>query len=141
MQPRWSLSARSPRIRTTGPESTELAGRGRVAQNRANHFQRDSGGQGGGRAAQYAEGFQSAFPRRRRALIDLGWWSTQPTAPVGWVIHPPFAANPTKRVGPAAIERGLVPVTGETTPVRMHMLNTGEVAVAQVATPDGRVGY
>lgn len=35
----------------------------RVAQNRANHFQRNSGGQSGGRAALYAEGFQSMFPR------------------------------------------------------------------------------
>ena len=35
----------------------------RVAQNRANHFQRNSGGQSGGRAAEYAEGFQSVFPR------------------------------------------------------------------------------
>ncbi|MDH3264665.1 MAG: 4-oxalomesaconate tautomerase [Paracoccaceae bacterium] len=44
-------------------------------------------------------------------------------------------------VGPAAIERGLVPAAGEVTPVRIHMLNTGEVAVAQVQTPDGRVSY
>jgi 4-oxalomesaconate tautomerase len=44
-------------------------------------------------------------------------------------------------VGPAAIERGLVPVAGETTPVRIHMLNTGEVATARVATPGGRVSY
>jgi 4-oxalomesaconate hydratase len=35
----------------------------RVAQNRANHFQRNSGGQSGGRVAEYAEGFQSVFPR------------------------------------------------------------------------------
>jgi 4-oxalomesaconate hydratase len=35
----------------------------RLAQNRANHFQRNSGGQSGGRAAEYAEGFQSVFPR------------------------------------------------------------------------------
>lgn len=35
----------------------------RVAQNRANHFQRNSGGQSGGRAAQYAEAFESVFPR------------------------------------------------------------------------------
>ncbi len=33
------------------------------AQNRANHFRRNSGGQAGGRAAKYAEGFQSIFPR------------------------------------------------------------------------------
>lgn len=35
----------------------------RVAQNRANHFTRNSGGQSGGRACMYAEGFQSIFPR------------------------------------------------------------------------------
>lgn len=34
-----------------------------VAENRANHFRRNSGGQAGGRAAQYAEGFQSVFPQ------------------------------------------------------------------------------
>ncbi len=44
-------------------------------------------------------------------------------------------------VGPAAIERGLVDVQGDETPVRIHMRNTGEVALAKVATPDGRVSY
>ena len=44
-------------------------------------------------------------------------------------------------VGPAAIERGLVPAAGEETPVRIHMLNTGEVATARIATPGGRVSY
>ena len=39
-----------------------------VAQNRANHFMRNSGGQSGGRKAQYAEGFQSVFPRTVDAL-------------------------------------------------------------------------
>jgi 4-oxalomesaconate hydratase len=34
-----------------------------VAENRANHFRRNSGGQAGGRPAKYAEGFQSVFPR------------------------------------------------------------------------------
>ena len=34
-----------------------------VAENRANHFRRNSGGQSGGRAAKYAEGFESVFPR------------------------------------------------------------------------------
>ena len=34
-----------------------------VAENRANHFQRNSGGQSGGRPATHAEGFQSVFPR------------------------------------------------------------------------------
>ena len=35
----------------------------RVAQQRANHFKRNSGGMSGGRDCQYAEGFESIFPR------------------------------------------------------------------------------
>lgn len=38
-----------------------------VAENRANQFRRNSGGQAGGRAARYAEGFQAVFPR----CVDL----------------------------------------------------------------------
>jgi len=34
-----------------------------LAENRGNHFRRNSGGQAGGRAARQAEGFQSMFPR------------------------------------------------------------------------------
>ena len=34
-----------------------------VAENRGNHFRRNSGGMAGGRPARYAEGFQSVFPR------------------------------------------------------------------------------
>jgi 4-oxalomesaconate tautomerase len=44
-------------------------------------------------------------------------------------------------VGPAAIERGMIWATGDETPVRIHMLNTGEVATARIATPGGRVSY
>ncbi|NTJ68633.1 4-oxalomesaconate tautomerase [Agrobacterium rhizogenes] len=44
-------------------------------------------------------------------------------------------------VGPAAIERGLVPITGDITSVRVHMVNSGEVAVAKIATPAGKLSY
>jgi 4-oxalomesaconate tautomerase len=44
-------------------------------------------------------------------------------------------------VGPAAIERGLVPAKDPETDVRIHMVNTGEVAVARVQTPGGKVSY
>lgn len=44
-------------------------------------------------------------------------------------------------VGPFAIERGLVTARGDVTTVRIHMVNTGQVAVAEVATPGGRVTY
>ena len=44
-------------------------------------------------------------------------------------------------VGPAAIERGLVVACEGETELRIHMVNTGEVAVARVQTPGGRVRY
>jgi 4-oxalomesaconate tautomerase len=44
-------------------------------------------------------------------------------------------------VGPWAIEQGLVPVAGEVTPVRIHMLNTANIAVAHIRTPGGLVEY
>ena len=34
-----------------------------VAENRGNHFRRNSGGMAGGRSARYAEGFQTVYPR------------------------------------------------------------------------------
>lgn len=44
-------------------------------------------------------------------------------------------------VGPFAIERGLVPVAGDITPVRIFMENTGQIAIANVPTPRGEVQY
>lgn len=44
-------------------------------------------------------------------------------------------------VGPYALERGLVKATGNETRVTIFMENTGQVAVATVATPGGVVTY
>lgn len=44
-------------------------------------------------------------------------------------------------VGPAAIERGLVAATGAETQVRIHMVNSGEIALARIQTPGGKVSY
>ncbi|KRB49494.1 MAG: 4-oxalomesaconate tautomerase [Pseudomonadota bacterium] len=44
-------------------------------------------------------------------------------------------------VGPFAIEEGLFPAQDGVTQVRIHMLNTKSIAVAQVQTPGGRVRY
>lgn len=44
-------------------------------------------------------------------------------------------------VGQAAIERGLVAAQDGETPVRIHMVNTSEVALARIQTPGGRVTY
>jgi 4-oxalomesaconate tautomerase len=44
-------------------------------------------------------------------------------------------------VGAFAIERALVAVTGDVTPVRIFMENTGQIAIAHVPTPDGAASY
>jgi 4-oxalomesaconate tautomerase len=44
-------------------------------------------------------------------------------------------------VGPFAIERGLTNAIGNETDVRIFMVNTGQVAVAKVQTPNGQVSY
>lgn len=44
-------------------------------------------------------------------------------------------------VGPFAIERGLVPITGDQTTVRVHMVNSASRADLVVETPDGAVAY
>lgn len=44
-------------------------------------------------------------------------------------------------IGPFAIEQGLVAAGGDETAVRIHMVNTGSLAVARVRTPGGAVTY
>jgi 4-oxalomesaconate tautomerase len=44
-------------------------------------------------------------------------------------------------VGPFAVERGLVDADASTTSIRIRMVNTGDVATATFATPEGRVDY
>lgn len=44
-------------------------------------------------------------------------------------------------VGPWAIENGWVPTAGAQTRVRIHMVNSGSLAIATVETPDGQVNY
>lgn len=49
--------------------------------------------------------------------------------------------NMLSAVAPFAIERGLVPATGEVTDVRVRMVNTGGLATLRVCTPGGQVTY
>lgn len=44
-------------------------------------------------------------------------------------------------VGPWAIERGYVTALDGVTPVRIHMVNSGGIAIAHVPTPAGEVAY
>ena len=53
----------------------------------------------------------------------------------------PNCGNMLAGVGPFAIERGLVAIRGDQTPVVIHMVNSGNIATALVQTTDGRVVY
>ncbi|MFJ9418876.1 PrpF domain-containing protein [Streptomyces sp. NPDC101227] len=53
----------------------------------------------------------------------------------------PTCGNVLTGVGPFAIERGLAPVTGEVTEVRVHLVNTGADVILTVQTPGGVVRY
>ena len=44
-------------------------------------------------------------------------------------------------VGPFALEKGLLEPKGNLTEVRIHMVNTANLAIAQVQTPGGEVNY
>ena len=44
-------------------------------------------------------------------------------------------------VGPFALEKGLLEPKGNLTEVRIYMVNTANLAIAQVQTPDGKVNY
>jgi 4-oxalomesaconate tautomerase len=53
----------------------------------------------------------------------------------------PNCGNILAGIGPFAIERGLVPVQGPVTQVRVHTVNTGTIAELSVQTPGGHVAY
>lgn len=84
--------------------------------------------------------------------VAILWPSSRPDADVDYLFLQVFVdhalvsdkqgcGNILAAVGPAAIERGLVAAPGDMTSVRIHMVNTGEVARAEVQTPGGRVRY
>lgn len=78
-------------------------------------------------------------PSRADADVDYLFLQVFVDQPMVSTAQP--CGNILAAVGPAAIERGLVDAMNGETPVRIHMLNTGEVAVARVHTPGGRVSY
>lgn len=78
-------------------------------------------------------------PSRADADVDYLFLQVFVDQPMVSTAQP--CGNILAAVGPAAIERGLVDAMNGETPVRVHMLNTGEVAVARVHTPGGRVSY
>lgn len=78
-------------------------------------------------------------PTRTDADVDYLFLQVSVDQPL--VSDAQACGNILAAIGPAAIERGLIHPTGDKTTVRIHMLNTGEVATARIATPGGRVSY
>ena len=83
----------------------------------------------------------AVLSRSFRADADVDYLFLQVFVDQALVSDAQGCGNILAGVGPAAIERGLVAVAGDETRVRIHMLNTGEVAVARVQTPGGAVSY
>jgi 2-methylaconitate cis-trans-isomerase PrpF len=73
--------------------------------------------------------------------IDVDYLFAQVDPKTGAVDWTPTCGNILAGVGPFAIERGLVPVTGDTTAVRIRLVNTGARVVATIRTPNGAVEY
>lgn len=73
--------------------------------------------------------------------VDVDYLFAQVDPKTGKVDRTPTCGNILAGVGPFAIERSLVPVTGDTTVVRIRLVNTGARVVASVHTPNGAVDY
>jgi 4-oxalomesaconate tautomerase len=77
----------------------------------------------------------------KRADADVDYLFLQVVVDKAQVSDSQNCGNILAGVGPWAIENGLVPIAGATTPVRIHMVNTGSIALAHVPTPHGAVEY
>jgi 4-oxalomesaconate tautomerase len=76
-----------------------------------------------------------------RADADVDYLFLQVVVDKAEVSDSQNCGNILAAVGPLSIENGLVAVAGESTPVRIHMINTASLAVAHVPTPRGAVEY
>jgi 4-oxalomesaconate tautomerase len=76
-----------------------------------------------------------------RADADVDYLFAQVVVDEPRVDYGQNCGNILAGVGPFAIERGLVAVSGAMTAVRIFMQNTGQIAVAHVPTENGAVRY
>ncbi len=76
-----------------------------------------------------------------RPGIDLDYLFLQVAVDKAVVSDAQNCGNMLAGVGPFALERGLLEPTGNATDIRIFMENSGQVATANVRTPDGKVSY
>ena len=79
--------------------------------------------------------------KSERGGVDVDYLFLQVFVDQAIVTDAQNCGNILAGIGPFAIERGLVPVRGEKTEVSIFMENTGQIAIATVETPGGRVTY
>jgi 4-oxalomesaconate tautomerase len=75
------------------------------------------------------------------AGVDLDYLFLQVAVDEPVVAHLQTCGNLLAGVGPFAVERGLVPATGESTTVRIRLINTGDLAISTFPTRDGTPVY
>ncbi len=79
--------------------------------------------------------------KSEREGVDLDYLFLQIFVDQAIVTDKQNCGNMLAGVGPFGIERGLLAATGDETRVTIFMENTGQIAVATVATPGGTVTY
>ncbi len=79
--------------------------------------------------------------RSARSEIDVDYLFAQVSIDRPFVDVTPNCGNMLAGVGPFAIECGLIASRDPVTPVKIYMVNTGNVAVAHVPTPGRQVTY
>ncbi|WP_238368707.1 4-oxalomesaconate tautomerase [Mesobacterium pallidum] len=79
--------------------------------------------------------------RSEREGVDVDYLFLQVFVDKPIVTDAQNCGNILAGIGPFAIERGLVAAQDGETPVTIYMENTGQVAVARVKTPGGKVSY
>jgi 4-oxalomesaconate tautomerase len=77
----------------------------------------------------------------RRDGVDIDYLFLQVFVDQAIVTDAQNCGNILAGIGPFAIERGLVAATGDETSVAIFMENTGQIAIATVQTPSGKVRY
>jgi len=83
----------------------------------------------------------AVLSRSQQANADIDYLFLQVAVDKAEVSDSQNCGNILAGVGPWAIEHGWVPIAGASTSVRIHMVNTGSIAVAYVPTPQGEVEY
>ncbi|GAA0610458.1 4-oxalomesaconate tautomerase [Paenochrobactrum glaciei] len=83
----------------------------------------------------------AVISKSRREDADVDYLFLQVYVEDALVSSAQGCGNIIAGVGPFALERGLVKAVNGTTSIKIYMVNTGEIATAQVSTPNSKLTY